>query len=180
MLVSARRRAWEQLGTFAKPLVAAIAGYVLGGGCELALMCDMIVAGDSAMLGQPEIRLGIIPGAGGTQRWARVAGQQRAAEVVLTARMVTAWEAYRMGIVNKVVPSERVVAAATEMAESITSYSPLATRLAKAALRQAEEMPLAAALEHERTVMATLLSTDDHLEGIDAFLEKRRAEFAGS
>jgi enoyl-CoA hydratase/carnithine racemase len=178
-LLSERLAAWQRFGRFPKPAVAAVAGYVLGGGCELAMSCDFIVAADNAVLGQPEIRLGIIPGAGGTQRWARVAGRFRAAELVLGARSVDAWTAQRMGLVNQVVPAECIVEAGVAMAATAAAHSPVAARLGKAALRASEEMPMSAGLEHERSLLGTLLSTEDHLEGIDAFLEKRPARFTG-
>lgn len=176
---SDRLTAWLRFNRFPKPSVAAVAGYVLGGGCELAMTCDFIVAADNAVLGQPEIKLGILPGAGGTQRWARVGGRFRAADVVLTGRTVDAWTAHDIGLVNRVVPAERVVDAGVALAESVAVHSPIAARLTRAALRASEEMPLTGALEHERALLGTLLSTDDHLEGIDAFLEKRAARFTG-
>ncbi len=178
-LLSERLAAWQRFGRFPKPAVAAVAGYVLGGGCELAMTCDFIVAADNAVLGQPEIRLGIIPGAGGTQRWARVAGRFRAAELVLGARNVDAWTAQRLGLVNQVVPAECVVDAGVTMAATVAAHSPVAARLGKAALRASEEMPMSGGLDHERALLGTLLSTEDHLEGIDAFLEKRSARFTG-
>jgi enoyl-CoA hydratase/carnithine racemase len=178
-LLSERLACWQRFGRFAKPAVAAVAGYVLGGGCELAMTCDFIVAADSAVLGQPEIKLGIIPGAGGTQRWARVAGRFRAAELVLAGRTADAWTAQRMGLVNQVVPAERVVEAGIALARDVAAYSPIAARLGKQALRASEEVGVSSGLDHERSLLATLLSTDDHLEGIDAFLEKRPATFHG-
>ncbi|WP_327651882.1 enoyl-CoA hydratase-related protein [Micromonospora aurantiaca] len=178
-LLSERVECWNRFARFGKPAVAAVAGYVLGGGCELAMTCDAVVAADSAVFGQPEINLGIIPGAGGTQRWARVAGRFRAAELVLGGRLVDAWTAQRMGLVSQVVPAERVVEAGIALAASIAARSPVAARLGKQALRTAEEVGLTAGLAHERSLLLTLLSTDDHIEGIDAFLEKRPARFTG-
>ncbi len=178
-LTSERIAAWSRFGRFPKPSVAAVAGYVLGGGCELAMTCDLVVAADSAVLGQPEIRLGIIPGAGGTQRWARVAGRFRAAELVLAGRTVDAWTAHGMGLVNRVVPAECIVEAGIAAASSLAVHSPIAARLGKAALRASEELPMSGGLEHERALLGTLLSTDDHIEGIDAFLEKRTPRFTG-
>lgn len=178
-LLSERLECWHRFARFGKPAVAAVAGYVLGGGCELAMTCDAVVAADSAVFGQPEINLGIIPGAGGTQRWARVAGRFRAAELVLGGRLVDAWTAQRMGLVSQVVPAERVVEAGIALAASIAARSPVAARLGKQALRTAEEVGLTAGLAHERSLLLTLLSTDDHIEGIDAFLEKRPARFTG-
>ncbi|WIX77321.1 enoyl-CoA hydratase-related protein [Amycolatopsis carbonis] len=178
-LQSERLAAWARFGRFPKPSIAAVAGYALGGGCELAMSCDFIVAADSATFGQPEIRLGILPGAGGTQRWARVAGRFRAAELVLAARTVDAWTAREYGLVARVVPAERVVAAGVALAGEVAAFGPVATRLSKAAVRASEELPLAGGLEHERALLGTLLSTEDHFEGIDAFLEKRSARFTG-
>jgi enoyl-CoA hydratase/carnithine racemase len=179
-LVSPRQKAFQRIAEFKKPLVAAVAGYVLGGGCEIAMSCDFIVAGDSATLGQPEIKLGILPGAGGTQRWARVAGRFKAAELVLGARNIDAWEAHRIGMVNQVVPTECVVEAGVALAEQVSSFSPIAARLAKTAVRSSEEVGVTAGLDYERGLLAVLLSTDDHFEGIDAFLEKRTATFTGN
>ena len=178
-LLSERLECWHRFARFGKPAVAAVAGYVLGGGCELAMTCDAVVAADSAVFGQPEINLGIIPGAGGTQRGARAAGRFRAAELVLGGRLVDAWTAQRIGLVSQVVPAERVVEAGIALAASIAARSPVAARLGKQALRTAEEVGLTAGLAHERSLLLTLLSTDDHIEGIDAFLEKRPARFTG-
>ncbi len=178
-LLSERLACWLRFGRVSKPAVAAVAGYVLGGGCELAMTCDLVVAADTAVLGQPEIRLGILPGAGGTQRWARACGRFQAAEIVLAARTVDAWEAQAMGLVSRVVPAEVVVEAGVAAARELAAFSPVASRLTKAALRASEELPITGALEHERALLGTLLSTDDHLEGIDAFLEKRPAHFTG-
>lgn len=176
---SPRQKAFEQIFNFQKPLVAAVAGYVLGGGCEIAMSADLIVAADSAVLGQPEINLGILPGAGGTQRWSRVAGRFRAAELVLGGATVDAWTARRMGMVAEVVPSEHIVMAGAALAERMASYSPVAQRSAKRALRMSEEVGISAGLDYERAQLGVLLSTKDHFEGIDAFLEKRHPQFKG-
>ncbi|MFC7496998.1 MULTISPECIES: enoyl-CoA hydratase-related protein [unclassified Nocardioides] len=178
-LLSERQQVWPLISRFPKPLVAAVAGYVLGGGCEIAMSCDFIVAGDSAVLGQPEINLGIIPGAGGTQRWSRVCGRFRAADLVMTGRTLDAWTAHRFGMVHQVVPSECVVEAGVALAARLAQASPIAQRLGKAALRQAEEVGISAGLDFERSQLAVLLSTADKVEGISAFLEKRPAEFHG-
>lgn len=176
---SPRPACWDRLGAIRLPLVAGVAGPALGGGCELALLADLVVAGDSARFGQPEVRLGLLPGAGGTQRWARAAGRFAAAEVVLAGRTLDAFEARDLGLVSRVVPAERVVEEAVALAQQIAAGAPLALRAAKGAVRRAEQLPLAAALEHERAQLQLLLSTDDRAEGITAFLEKRAPAFAG-
>jgi enoyl-CoA hydratase len=176
---SARGAAWRRIGGVETVLVAAVAGYALGGGCELALACDLVVAADTAVFGQPEVRLGLVPGAGGTQRWARVAGRYAAAGVVLTGRNVSAFEARSLGLVYRIVPAERLVAAAIAVAGSVAAHGPLAVRAARGALRRAEELPLSAALEYERAQLLAMLSTEDHVEGIDALLEKRSPRFVG-
>lgn len=178
-MASRRSQAFARIMQFPKPSVAAIAGYTLGGGCEIALSCDLVIAADNAVLGQPEINLGILPGAGGTQRWARVAGRYKAAELVLQAQNIDAGTARRLGMVAEVVPAEFVVEAGIAAAERIAKYSPVAARSAKAALRRSEETGISDALDYERAQLGILLSTEDHYEGIDAFLEKRRAVFTG-
>src|SRR5438552_11970584 len=137
---------WARFRAIHKPVIAAVGGYALGGGCELALMCDMVVASETAQFGQPEVKLGIIPGAGGTQRWARAAGRARAMEVVLTGEPVSAVEAQRMGVVNRVVPAGAQLDEARRLARTIASRPPLAVRLAKAAVNQAQEVSLSAGL----------------------------------
>jgi enoyl-CoA hydratase/carnithine racemase len=178
-LVSERQAAWARFARFGKPTVAAVAGFVLGGGCELALSCDVVIAADTAVFGQPEVRLGLIPGAGGTQRWARAAGRYRAADIVLHATTLDAWTAAACGVVTEVVPAERLLAAAIDYARTVASFAPVAVRLARQAVRAAEELPVSAALAHEKSLLATALATDDHREGIDAFLAKRSPRFAG-
>jgi enoyl-CoA hydratase len=176
---SPRAVSWRRIGAVETVLVAAVAGYALGGGCELALACDLVVAADTAVFGQPEVRLGLVPGAGGTQRWARAAGRYVAADVVLTGRNVSAFEARSLGLVNRIVPAERVVPAAMEVAASVAAHGPLAVRAARGAVRRAEELPVSAALEYERQQLLAMLATEDHVEGIDALLEKRSPRFAG-
>jgi enoyl-CoA hydratase len=171
--------AWLPISGFKKPLIAAVNGYCLGGGCELALMCDLIIAGDSARFGQPEINLGIIPGAGGTQRWPRTAGKYAAMEVMLTGGMVSARRAYELGIVNKVVPAEMSVALAQRMARQLAEKPPVAVRLAKESVQKAFETSLAEGLAAERRSFYFLFSTDDQKEGMRAFLEKRKGVFKG-
>jgi enoyl-CoA hydratase len=170
---------WAGIAGFGKPLIAAINGYALGGGCELALMCDLIVAGDNARLGQPEINLGIIPGAGGTQRWPRTAGKYVAMEAMLTGGPVSAQRAYQLGIVNKVVPAEMTVVVAKRIARQLADKPPLALRMAKEAVLKAFESPLSEGLAMERKSFYFLFSTEDQKEGMHAFLEKRKGVFKG-
>jgi enoyl-CoA hydratase/carnithine racemase len=170
---------WSRLAAVRTPLIAAVSGYALGGGCELALVCDMIVASESAEFGQPEILLGIIPGGGGTQRLARVMGKQRAMELVLTGRRIDAREAHRLGIVNQVTGREDWLDKAVELAEVVARRPPLAVRFAKQAVLGAEEAPLAAGLEHERRLYELAMATEDRVEGMRAFIEKRRPDFRG-
>ena len=170
---------WAGIAAFSKPLIAAVNGYALGGGCELALMCDLIIAGDTARLGQPEINLGIIPGAGGTQRWPRTAGKYAAMEAMLTGTPVTARRAYELGLVNKVVPAEMTILVAQRLARQLAEKAPLAARMAKEAVLKAFESPLAEGLASERKSFYFLFSTEDQKEGMRAFLEKRRGVFKG-
>jgi enoyl-CoA hydratase/carnithine racemase len=178
-LTSPAARFWPRLAALRTPLIAAVSGYALGGGCELALACDMIVASDSAEFGQPEILLGIIPGGGGSQRLTRVIGKQRAMELVLTGRRITAEEAHRLGIVNRVAPGGEWLAAALELAELLAARPPLAVRLGKQAVLAADETPLSAGLDHERRLFELAMATEDRVEGMSAFLEKRKPEFRG-
>ena len=179
VLVTPSARFWPRLAACRTPLIAAVSGYALGGGCELALLCDMIVASETAELGQPEITLGIIPGGGGTQRLARVMGKQRAMELVLTGRRVPADEALRLGLVNRVVRKEEWLDAAIELAEVVARRPPIAARLAKQAVLAADDTPLTAGLDHERRLYELTMATEDRVEGMTAFLEKRRPEFKG-
>jgi enoyl-CoA hydratase len=174
-----RFEAWDRIGAVGVPLVAAVRGYALGGGCELAMLCDCIVAGDDARFGQPEIKLGIIPGAGGTQRLTRAVGKAKASELILTGRPIDAAEAERIGLVTAVVPAAETLARAIELAEQIAAGPRLAVRAAKAAIRQAFELPLAAGLAFERQAFALLFATDDRQEGMAAFLAKRPPTFRG-
>ena len=170
---------WAAIAAFSKPLIAAVNGYALGGGCELALMCDLIVAGDSARFGQPEINLGIIAGAGGTQRWPRTVGKYVAMEVNLTGAPITAQRAYQLGLVNKVVPAEVTIEVAKRIGRRIAEKPPLAARLVKESVNQALETPLQQGLAIERRNFYFLFATEDQKEGMRAFLEKRRGQFKG-
>ena len=178
-MVTPSARFWPRLAAFGTPLVAAVSGFALGGGCELALHCDMIVASETAEFGQPEILLGIIPGAGGTQRLARVAGKQLAMELVLTGRRIDAHEAHRIGIVNSVAPKKEWLEQAIELAELVARRPPVAVRLGKQAVLAAEETALTAGLDYERRLYELAMATEDRVEGMTAFIEKRRPEFKG-
>jgi enoyl-CoA hydratase len=170
---------WAGITAFTKPLIAAVNGYALGGGCELALMCDLIIAGDSARIGQPEINLGIIPGAGGTQRWPRAVGKYIAMEINLTGQPMNADRAYQLGLVNRVVPAETTIEVARQMARLLAEKPPIALRMAKEAVNQAFETPLAEGLLVERKNFYFLFASADQKEGMRAFLEKRKAQFKG-
>jgi enoyl-CoA hydratase/carnithine racemase len=178
-LTSPAARFWPRLAAIRTPLVAAVSGYALGGGCELALACDMIVASEDAQFGQPEILLGIIPGGGGTQRLARVMGKQRAMELVLTGRRISATEADELGIVTKLAPADGWLDAALELAATVAERPPLAVRLGKQAVLAAEETAMSAGLDHERRLYELAMATEDRVEGMTAFLEKRKPEFRG-
>jgi enoyl-CoA hydratase len=170
---------WEKLRKLHKPLIAAVGGYALGGGCELAMHCDVIVASENARFGQPEINLGIIPGAGGTQRLARVLGKYLTMEMVLTGRQFTAQEMAGYGLVNRVVPKGEHLTEALKLAKEIAVKAPIAVRLAKESVLAAFETSLEEGLEHERKNFFLLFATEDMREGMQAFIEKRPANFQG-
>jgi enoyl-CoA hydratase/carnithine racemase len=170
---------WRRLAAIRKPVVAAVSGWALGGGCELALTCDLIIASETAEFGQPEITLAIIPGGGGTQRLARVIGKQRAMELVLTGRRFSAAEAKQMGIVNEVTKRRDWLDRAMEVAAVIARRPPLAARLAKQAVLAAEETGLTAGVEAERRLFGVAMATEDRVEAMQAFLEKRKPDFEG-
>ncbi|MFI5025884.1 MAG: enoyl-CoA hydratase/isomerase family protein [Solirubrobacterales bacterium] len=170
---------WRRVAGCRTPLVAAVSGWALGGGCELALLCDLIVASETATFGQPEITLGIIPGGGGTQRLARVVGKQRAMELVLTGRHFDAKEAEQLGLVNLVAKKKEWLEQAMELARRIAKQAPLAARLGKQAVLAAEETALAAGLEYERRLYELAMASEDRVEGTTAFLEKRKPKFEG-
>jgi enoyl-CoA hydratase len=179
MLKSYRFRQWRAVKEFPKPLIAAVSGYCLGGGNELAMNCDMIVAAESARFGQPEINLGIMPGAGGTQRLTRAVGKFRAMEIILTGEFITAQEAYMLGLVNRVVPDELYLEKALDLAGKVASKAPLALQLAKESILKAQEMTQDQALDVERKIFYLLFSSEDKDEGVSAFLAKRTPEWKG-
>jgi enoyl-CoA hydratase len=171
--------AWQRIRKIQKPMIAAVGGYALGGGCELAMHCDMIIASENARFGQPEILLGIIPGAGGTQRLARTLGKYRTMEIVLTGAQVTAEEMHSLGLVNHVVPKGEHLTEAMKLAKTVAAQAPVAIRLAKDAVNAAFETSLDQGLEIERKNFFLLFATEDMREGMQAFIEKRKAEFKG-
>jgi len=170
---------WDRIWAIGIPLIAAVRGFALGGGCELAMSCDLIVAGDDAQFGQPEIRIGVMPGAGGTQRLTRAIGVARAMELILTGRSMPAAEAHAAGLVTSVVPAGNTIPAALELADRIAAMPPLAVRTAKRSVLAAAELPLAAGLRAEREAFFDLFATDDQREGMRAFQEKRPPVWTG-
>ena len=179
LLVEDRFAVWERIAAIRKPVIAAVRGFALGGGCELAMSCDLIVAGEDAQFGQPEINLGVMPGAGGTQRLTRAIGRARAMDLILTGRTISAREAETMGLVSRVVPADETLPAALELARTIASKAPVAVLAAKESVRLAEELALSAGLRHERRAFFALFASDDQGEGMTAFVEKRRPEWKG-
>jgi enoyl-CoA hydratase/carnithine racemase len=178
-MVAASTDFWPRAARVRTPMIAAVSGYALGGGCELALLCDMIVASETAEFGQPEILLGIIPGGGGTQRLTRTIGKQRAMELVLTGRRIAALEAQRFGLVNHVTKKKEWLTDALELAEVVARRPAIAARLGKQAVLAADEMGLGAGLEQERRLYELAMATEDRLEGMSAFIEKRKPDFKG-
>jgi len=170
-------RNWETIRRVRKPVIAAVAGFALGGGCELAMMCDIVIAADTARFGQPEIKLGIIPGAGGTQRLPRAVGKAKAMDLVLTGRMMDAAEAERAGLVSRVVPAAELIDTALAAAQAICEFSGPSVMMAKEAINRAYESPLAEGILFERRLFHSLFGTEDKTEGMDAFLNKRKAQF---
>jgi enoyl-CoA hydratase len=168
---------WENLARARKPVVAAVAGFALGGGCELAMMCDFILAADTAKFGQPEIKLGVIPGSGGTQRLTRFVGKSKAMEMILTGRMMDAAEAERAGLVSRVVPAADLVAEAIKVAQTIAGFSAIAVSAAKESVNRAFETTLAEGVRFERRLFHALFATEDQKEGMRAFSEKRPPQF---
>jgi enoyl-CoA hydratase len=170
-------RNWDQIRRVRKPIIAAVAGFALGGGCELAMMCDIVLAAETARFGQPEIKLGVIPGAGGTQRLPRAVGKAKAMDLCLTGRMMNAEEAERAGLVSRVVPADQLLDEALKTASLIASYSLPSVMLLKESVNRAYEAPLSEGLLFERRVFHSLFATQDQKEGMRAFLEKRPPQF---
>jgi enoyl-CoA hydratase len=179
LLVEDRFAVWDRLAAVRKPVIAAVRGFALGGGCELAMTCDLMVAAEDARFGQPEITLGVMPGAGGTQRLTRAIGKARAMELILTGRSISGLEAEAMGLVSRVAPAEEVVSTALELAAAIAAQPPVAVLAAKEAVKLADELPLSAGLRHERRAFFALFASEDQTEGMAAFAEKRRPEWKG-
>jgi enoyl-CoA hydratase len=179
LLVDNRFAAWDRIGAIRTPLIAAVRGFALGGGCELAMTCDIIIAGEDAVFGQPEINLGVMPGAGGTQRLTRAIGKARAMDLILTGRTISAADAERMGLISRVVAPDTTLDEALDLARRIAGQAPVAVLAAKEAIRQAGELPLSAGLQHERRAFFLLFASDDQEEGMAAFVEKRPPQWKG-
>jgi len=171
---------WEQIKNITKPIVAAVSGFALGGGCELMMHCDIIIASENALFGQPEINLGIIPGAGGTQRFTRAVGKATAMDVVLSGRFLSAKEALGFGLISRIVPKEHWFESALQVAKQVAAKGPIALRSAKTSVLNAEELPLSASLAEERALFYALFDTNDQTEGMTAFAEKRPPNFTGT
>jgi len=170
-------RDWEHIRSIRKPVIAAVAGYALGGGNELAMMCDIVIAADNAKFGQPEVNLGVMPGAGGTQRLARFAGKAKAMDLCLTARMMDAVEAERAGIVSRVVPLDKLMDEAMAVADKIAGYSLPVVMMIKETVNRAYETTLSEGVHYERRIFHSMFSLDDQKEGMAAFVEKRKPDF---
>jgi len=179
MLILDQFQKWDQIKRLKKPLIAAVSGYALGGGCELAMLCDIIIASETAQFGQPEIKIGVIPGAGGTQRLTRAIGKSRAMEYILTGRFFSAKEAYEWGLVSRVVPVELYLEEALKLATEIAAMPPIAVQLAKQAVLKSYELSLEEGLHFERRNFYLLFATEDQKEGMRAFSEKRPPQWQG-
>jgi enoyl-CoA hydratase len=179
MLITDQFSTWDQIKKTKKPIIAAVSGFVLGGGCELAMTCDMIVASETTRFGQPEIKIGVMPGAGGTQRLTRAVGKAKAMEMVLTGRFISAEEALRYRLINLVVPLEMYLYEATKLAAEIAQMSPLAIQLAKESVNRAFESHLEEGLHFERKNFYLTFASEDQKEGMSAFVEKRKPTYKG-
>ncbi len=179
MLIRDNFARWDRIRRIKKPIIAAVSGFALGGGCELSMTCDMIIASETAKFGQPEINLGVMPGAGGTQRLTRAVGKAKAMEMVLTGKMFSAQEALQWGLINKVVPVEYYLEEAKNLAKEIANKPPVAVRLAKEAVMKAFDTTIEGGLEFERKNFYLLFASDDQKEGMKAFVEKRKPEWKG-
>jgi len=171
---------WDRISLISKPIIGAVSGFVLGGGCELMMNCDIVIASETTVIGQPEVKLGVMPGAGGTQRLTRAIGLQKAMEMLLTGEPITAKEAARYGLVNRVVPVEAYYQEALKLAKQIAKQAPLAVQVIKKSVHKAQDLPLADALDYERNAFYLLLASYDRKEGMQAFLEKRTPRFTGN
>jgi enoyl-CoA hydratase len=170
---------WDQINKTRKPIIAAVSGFALGGGCEFAMTCDMIVASETAQFGQPEIKIGVMPGAGGTQRLTKALGKAKAMELVLTGKFIGAEEALSYGLINKIVPVELYMQETVKLAKEIAAMSPIAVQMAKESVKRSFEVPLEEGLHFERKNFYMLFSSEDQKEGMNAFIEKRRPDFKG-
>ena len=179
LILGRRFELWDRIRKISKPIIAAVNGYCLGGGNELAMNCDIIIASETATFGQPEVNVGIIPGAGGTQRLPRVVGKYKAMEMILTGKSISAEEAYRVGLVNRVVPPESLMEETKKIAAEIVSKPPISVRAAKEAILKAQDTTLEVGLDFERKAFYMLFATEDGKEGMNAFLEKRKPSFKG-
>jgi len=179
LMLGRRFELWDRIRKISKPIIAAVSGYCLGGGNELAMNCDIIIASETASFGQPEVNVGIMPGGGGTQRLTRAVGKQKAMEMILTGKAISADEAYRIGLVNHVVPVESLMDEAKKMANDIVSKPSISVRAAKEAILKAQDTTLEVGLDFERKAFYTLFATEDGKEGMKAFLEKRKPVFKG-
>lgn len=179
IMLEDRFATWDRIRNIKKPIVAAVSGYAFGGGCELVMNCDIIVASETAQFGQPEITIGVIPGAGGTQRLTRLVGKHKAMEMILTGKPITAHEAQAIGLVNKIAPVELYLEEAKEIAREIGKKSPVAVRLAKEAVLKAFDTSISEGLQFERKNFYIAFSSEDQKEGMRAFMEKRQASFQG-
>ncbi|MBI3005496.1 MAG: enoyl-CoA hydratase/isomerase family protein [Ignavibacteriales bacterium] len=179
MLIRDQFARWDKIRRIKKPLIAAVSGFALGGGCELMMTCDIVIASESAKIGQPEINIGVMPGAGGTQRLTRAVGKAKAMEVVLTGKMITAAEALQWGLINKIVPVEYYLQDAKDLAKEIASKPPVAVRLAKEAVLKSFDTTIEGGLEFERKNFYLLFASEDQKEGMKAFVEKRKADWKG-